>query len=492
MALAGAISVFSFAPFYLYPVMWVSMAVLLIGVCRADSARQAGWRTFAYSMGFHLANVYWVYISLHTYGGMLPPLAIFLVLLLGLYLAFFPTLAIYLGCRLTRSTTLRLFLLPALWTLAEWIRGWLFTGFPWSYVGYSQIPNAPLAGFTAILGIHGISFLLVSSVALVVWGCYFSRRHLIPSLAVLCCLWGAGFGLRFVDWTEPYGKPLSVSVLQGNIPQSLKWQPRILPQTLDTYFRLIRQSTGELIILPETAIPIFLQNLPNSYLELFLLANNGRTLIVGAPMLDEGNNRYYNSAVLLSDPTMPFYSKNHLVPFGEYVPARHLLGWIFDSLNIPLTDFSRGGKKQPPFIVNGQRIAMNICYEDTFGQEIIRALPQATILANISNLAWFDGSVALAQHGQIAQARALETGRPMLRATNTGLTAIIDHRGQFIQQAPIGQEAVITATVQGRSGMTPYARTGNRSILAIVWTTLLFGLIFARRKPKHRTNQTIV
>ena len=483
MVLAGALSVFSFAPFYFFPAMWISLALFLISVFRIDNIHQATWRSFLYGVGFYLANIHWIYISLHTYGGMQTPLALFLVGLLAGYLALYPALAVYLSYRFFPSLPIRILIaLPVLWTVGEWIRSWLFTGFPWGNIGYSHIPATPLAGFAPILGIYGISFCIIFSVALALWGIYFSKQHLKATLLGLACLWGTGLSLRFVEWTQPQGKPLSVSVVQGNISQSLKWQPHILPQTLHTYIELVQQSPGELIVLPETAIPSFLQTLAPFYLEHFRASTKGRALIAGVPTLDTLSEHYYNSAVLLTDPALPVYNKRHLVPFGEYMPLRPLLGWIFNSLSIPLTDFGRGSEKQSPFFIKDQRIAFNICYEDIFGEELIQALPTATILANISNLAWFDGSIALAQHGQIAQARALETGRPLLRATNTGLTAMINHQGQFIAQAPIRKKAILTAFIQGRSGFTPYGKIGNIGILVLLTMLILLGFTWGKLK----------
>jgi apolipoprotein N-acyltransferase len=491
MMLAGALSVFAFAPFYFFPAMWVSLSLFLISIFQLHNIRQATWRSFLYGFGFYLANIHWIYISLHTYGGMQTPLAVLLVCILGGYLALYPALATYLSFRFFPSQPIRILIaLPAFWTLGEWVRSWLFTGFPWGNIGYSHIPATPLAGFVPILGIYSVSFFIIFSVALAVWGLYFYKKYFTLTLLSLGCLWGTGFGLRFIEWTQPQGKPLSVSLVQGNIPQSLKWQPHILPQTLHTYLELVKRSPGELIILPETAIPVFLQNLSPSYIAHFRISTKGHALIAGIPTLDEMVDRYYNSAVLVTDPALPVYNKHHLVPFGEYIPLRPLLGWIFNSLNIPLTDFGRGAARQSPFSVQDQYIAFNICYEDIFGEEIIQALPTATILANISNLAWFDGSVALAQHGQIAQARALETGRPMLRATNTGLTAMIDHHGQFIARAPIREEAILTAFIQGRQGRTPYGKIGNAGILGLLAVLILLGL--TRYKLQSATDKSVM
>jgi apolipoprotein N-acyltransferase len=371
-----------------------------------------------------------------------------------------------------------------LWTLGEWSRSGLFTGFPWSNIGYSHLPHTFLAGFAPILGVYGISFLVLLSVALLAFGWHLSRRYLWLSLLALSLLWGMGYALQSVSWTKPHGKPLSVSLIQGNVPQATKWQPDRAAQIISRYLGLVQQSQGALIILPETALPVFLHHLPSTLVAQFQQFAASRALVVGIPTVNMATAQYYNSAVLFTDKALPVYHKYHLVPFGEYVPWPELLHWFLATLHIPLTDFSAGAKKQPPFLIQDQKIAVNICYEDIFGEEIIRALPQATILANISNLAWFEQSIALAQHGQMAQARALETGRPMLRATNTGLTAIIDHHGQLLKRAPIGQETILTGMVQGRQGMTPYARMGNLGILSLLVILALGGLSYTRARSK--------
>lgn len=479
---AGAVSVFAFAPFCFFPAIWLSLAIFLVGVLYAPDAKAAGLLGFLYGLGFYLANIHWIYITLHVYGGVSTIIAIGLLVIFSSYLGLFSTLAAYFSYKISCTSSVRLLIiLPALLTLSEWVRGTLFTGFPWALIGYTHISSVPLAGFTPIIGVYGLSFLVILSVALVIWGGMFAKQSYKVALIILGSLWGIGWGLQFIDWTKPTGEPLTVSVVQGNIPQSLKWKPEVFTQTVNTYLALLERSTADVIILPETAIPLFLQFLPQAILEQFQNAAKGKALIVGIPSLDEETNQYYNSAVLLTQPHLPSYHKYHLVPFGEYVPLPFLTRPVIDSLHIPLNDFAKGAAVQLPFKVRDQFIAMNVCYEDIFGAEIANNAPLATLLANISNLAWFEGSIAMAQHGQIAQARALETGRPMVRATNTGLTALIDHRGQFIKQAPLEKEAILTAKIQGRTGMTPYMKVKDWGILTFLIGWLLVGLMLSRR-----------
>ncbi|QDQ26601.1 apolipoprotein N-acyltransferase [Chitinimonas arctica] len=472
-ALIGAISVFGFAPFSFWPMLPLSLALLFGLIDVAPSRRRAVFIGWAWGFGFFSATIHWIFISLHTYGGMPAPLAVLAVVGLAAFLGLYPALIVYTAKRLAGDSRAALLLaaLPACWMLGEWLRGWLFTGFPWASIGYSQIPDGPLAGYAPLLGIYGVGGLVALLAGLAAW---LMGRRLDRSdgwavaAAVLICL--GGMGLKEVAWTQPSGKPLKVALLQGAIPQNQKWGLEDLVYNLRTYYLLLKDAKADLIVLPETAFPIFLDDVPAEYLDgmLGMVRERNAALIAGAPHMEGRGPRYYNGAVLLSDPARPANYKAHLVPFGEYVPLRPLFAWIYDDLlKMPLVDFSAGGAVQRPLPVRDQRIAANICYEDVFGEELLANARQATILLNLSNLAWFDGSVALAQHGQISQARALETGRPMLRATNSGTTAAIDPHGRYLARLPERVEGTLYAVVQGQQGETPYMRWGNGAALLL-------------------------
>ena len=373
--------------------------------------------------------------------------------------------------------TRQLLLIPALWVLSEWLRGWAFTGFPWLTLGYTQAAS-PLAGFAPLAGVFGLSWL--------VWLCagllLALRREGARAAALigLALLFGAGYGLRQIEWTRPHGAPVSVSLLQGNIAQNLKWDAARFTATLGLYRRMTQESAARLTILPETAIPRFLDQLDPGFLP--ALAQTARVrgadLIVGLPVRD-ASGRYYNSMLSLGSSPVQRYDKIHLFPFGDFIPPG--FGWVVSILNIPLSNFSPGSTEQAPLALAGQRIAVNICYEDAFGEEIIRSLPEATLLVNASNFAWFGDSLAQHQHLQIAQLRALETGRTMLRATNTGMTAIIDHRGRIVAALPPFTQGSLNGYAQGRSGATPYVRWGNAPLVLL---GLLVCGLFARRHRK--------
>jgi apolipoprotein N-acyltransferase len=289
-------------------------------------------------------------------------------------------------------------------------------------------------------------------------------------------VWGVALALQALAWTTPVGEPISVSLAQGNIKQDLKWRPEALRQTLETYLDLTRSSRARLIVLPETAVPLFDVNVPAGYLDL-LAAHaraNGGDILLGIPELVDGTPpRYYNSVISLGTNPRQSYRKHHLVPFGDYFPDWAFITWVMNTIDVPMSSFSRGEQVQKPLEAAGQRVAVNICYEDVFGEEIIRQLPAATLLANFTNDAWWGDSAASEQHLQMSQTRAQETGRYMLRATNTGVTAIIDERGRVLESAPEFVTALVDGRAQGFSGSTPYVRWGNWPVLALLAVMLV-------------------
>jgi apolipoprotein N-acyltransferase len=291
--------------------------------------------------------------------------------------------------------------------------------------------------------------------------------------------------LQAVTWTRPSGAPIAVALLQANVPQSMKWRPEQVAATLTLYERMIRQTKAELIVLPETALPLFLQQVPADFLESAAAhaRAHGADILLGLPERGR-SDEYFNSVVSIGVSPTQVYRKSHLVPFGEFVPLRPLFGPVVAAMAIPLTDFSRGALDQRPLAIAGQRVAVNICYEDAFGEEIIRQLPEATLLVNVSNVAWFGDSIAPLQHLQIAQMRAIETGRPMLRATNSGMTAVVDASGHIVDAAETFRTEIVEAKVTGRTGATPYVRFGNAPVLLLAMSLLgLSAATALRRRP---------
>lgn len=489
-AALGAVTVAGFAPFYLFPLPLLTFAALFLLWQGASSGRDAALLGFAFGLGWFGAGVSWVYISLSTFGAMPAPLAAAVTLLFCAYLALHPALIGWLSKRFALSPALNwIVFVPAAFTLIEWVREWLFTGFPWLNPGYSQAPASPLAGYAAVFGLHGITLLLFTTAGALCWAWrekpWEKARALWLWPAALIVIWAAGAGLKQVAWTEPTGTRVSVSLLQGNIDQDQKWRDEHLRATLDTYLGMVRGSDARLIILPETALPLFLRDVPENYLDALAehaKRNNGDVLVGVPERLPKGD--YYNSVISVGSAARQTYRKSHLVPFGEFIPLRPLLGELVSRLAIPLQDFSRGTPDQQPLAVAGEQVAINICYEDVFGDEIIRQLPQATLLVNVSNVAWFGRSVAPQQHLQIAQMRALETGRYMLRATNTGMTAVVSPQGVVEAVAPEFQSAVLTRTVAGMRGATPYVRWGNTAALLLCVMSIAIAFYALRRTRK--------
>ncbi|MDH2915855.1 MAG: apolipoprotein N-acyltransferase [Gallionella sp.] len=486
--IVGAVAVFGFAPFGLFPLPILSLTVLFWLWSKAERPAQAAWLGFSFGMGLFCVGIGWIYVALHDYGYMHPILAAVATALFAAVNAALPALAGYLQAGFRTAATFRVLLvMPAIWTLAEWIRGFLFTGFPWLSVGYSQVPNSPLVGYAPILGVFGVSLLLALSAALVlvIWNMRWSKQGK-AAFAVMFVLWAGGTALRAIEWTQPQGEPLKISLLQGNIPQDTKFSEDALIDTLETYRRLAQSSDARLIVMPETALPLLRENVPAGYQSILRdhVRQNGGDILVGA--FEREDDRYFNSVYSLGTSESQHYRKDHLVPFGEFIPLRSVFGWLINEvLQIPMGDQTNGGANQTPLNVAGQKIAVDICYEDAFGEEVIRALPEATLLVNVTNDAWYGDSFAAEQHNQLSQMRALETGRMMLRATNTGVTSVIGVDGH-VQAALSQHEAgVLTTQVQGYVGSTPYVWWGNAAMLVLIGMMLVAAWRLQRGKSSH-------
>ena len=477
---AGALTVAGFAPPALFPLPFLTLAGLLFLWLRAATP-QAAFRTgFAFGAGLFGVGASWVYVSLHDFGMMAAPLAAIGTFAYCAILSLYPAAAGWCLARLRLGRLASaLFAFPALWTFFEWLRGWVFTGVSWLALGYSQV-DSPLAGFAPVAGVYGVSFVTALCAGLLIVVVTGPGKARLACGVALVFAFGLGQVLRQIEWTSPQGTPLKVALLQGNIPQELKFQGDRYVMTLSIYKRLIEASKGQLIVLPETAIPRFLDAVDPSYLrDVAKIAFQRRAdILIGVPIRDR-DNRYFNSVISVGVSPSQRYDKSHLVPFGEFVPSG--FGWIVKTLAIPLSDFSLGPENPKPLALAGQLVAPNICWEDAFGEEIIRQLPGATLLVNVSNVAWFGDSLAPAQHLQISRMRALETGRAMLRATNTGVTAIIDPGGKVVARLPQFTEGILAGEVQGYAGATPYVMFGNTPIV-LVCVVLLGALVFTSRR----------
>jgi apolipoprotein N-acyltransferase len=474
--LAGAATVLAFAPLALHPLAFLTLAFLIHTWIDAPP-RRCAWTGFWFGLGFYGAGVSWVYVSLHTFGGMPGPLAAIATLGYCAFLALFPAAAGWLQARVPARESVRAgLLIPAAWVLFEWMLSWILTGFPWLALGYTAV-GWPLQGYAPLGGVYAVSFIVVG-VAGLLWLIARRQRALAFGVTALA-LFGAGEALRRIPWTTPAGAPVSAALLQGNIEQEMKFRPERAPKILETYAQLAEGTRARLIVFPETALPAFFDRIHPAYLARLEAAakRNDGDLLLGVPYRS-GRDEYYNSVLTLGVSPNQAYHKVHLVPFGEFIPPGW--GWILRWLSIPLSDFNRGAPGQPPLAVAGQRVALNICYEDAFGDEIAQRAADATLLINVSNVAWFGDSLAPAQHLHMARLRAIETGRQYLTATNTGITAAIDRDGRVLKRLPQFTEARLEITAQGYTGWTPYLRLRDWPIVLISLAILGGAIIRAR------------
>ncbi|HEU4852218.1 MAG TPA: apolipoprotein N-acyltransferase [Telluria sp.] len=470
-ALAGFASILSFEPYGWWPVQLLVLGWLFYQVGMDTSVKRSAWIGWAFGFGWCVAGMHWLYIAMNTYGAMPAPIAALAIVLLGAYMGIYGAFATGMASWLRKrwSLPVKSFLLVALpigWGIGEWLRGWVFTGFPWANAGYAH-NDAPLAGYAAIVGVYGVSILAALCAACLA---LLTQRARLQALAILAVVMAGGAALGTIEWTTPHGKPMTVRLLQGNIPQDQKFDTAYISSTLKLYQDMITQAPADLVATPETAIVMFPQQLPQGYLGSIasFSARTGSSVIFGIPFSD--GKGYSNSVGGVSPQGETYrYDKHHLVPFGEFVPTG--FRWFVNFMSIPLGDFTRGAAVQPAFAVKDQLVLPNVCYEDAFGEEIADQLRgaanPATVLLNVSNLAWYGESVAIPQHLQISQMRTLETGRPMLRSTNNGATAIVDARGKVTHSLPFFTRGTLAGTVQGMTGFTPYVRFGNYLFLAL-------------------------
>ena len=471
--LAGAQTTPAFAPFDLWPLALLGPGMLMLLWTRDE--RPCFTTGFAYGLGLMGTGVSWLYVSIAQFGdlGWLFPLLITLgfVAVAALYYG----LLGWLAARLQPGRRVALVLwLPAMWVLVEWLRGWFLTGFPWLQLGYALI-DTPLAGFGPLLGTLGLSWLAVLSAGLLVLVLRDNDRRW-HALAGLLLIWAGGWALSQAEWTRASGDPLQVALVQGNIPQAEKWLPEQLTPSLVRYAVESRPHYDkDLIVWPETAVSAFQFQVDEAFLQPLEaeLKRQGTHLVYGVVQMDEARQRYFNAMVALGNPERASYYKRHLVPFTEYLPLKSLLSPLVDLFTIPMSDFTAGSEAQPLMTVGPHQVGMSICYEDAFGNEMIQALPEAAYLINASNDAWFGRSLAPHQHLQIARMRALETGRYLLRATNTGISAIIGPRGELVKRSPLLELDVLSGEILPMTGVTPYARFGNLPLLALLVLSLI-------------------
>mgnify|MGYP000060619504 CR=1 FL=1 len=489
----------------------VSLAVLAYGVDRSQSGKQAFAKAWVFAFAWLAGSIWWLFISMHRYGDLPAPIAGLAVGLMAAGLALFYGVAASLYhaiCQTGVGVVARAVAFASVWVLAEMVRGTLWTGFPWGAVGYAHTDSL-LKHWAPWIGIYGLCA-LSAFIAMVVGAERKDGRPTARSTQLFLAVIIAALGYtwftsqsRTTNEGALSAKPLSVTLLQGNIPQDLKFGEGI-SQALNEYREALLSSTSDLTVTPETAIPLIQQQMPERYwaqLENHF-SKGSQAALIGLPLAkrsEQGQLHYSNSTIGLmpqstSVATASYqYDKHHLVPFGEFVPP--LFQWFVRMMNIPLGDFSRGDVAQPSLAFKGERIAPNICYEDLFGEELARSFADPekapTLMVNLSNIAWFGDTVAIDQHLHISRMRALELGRPMLRATNTGATAIINAQGQVTHRLPSAVQGALTAEVYGVHGpVTPYARwVSVWGLWPLVGLALLALLIVAIRAHASRHGQ---
>lgn len=471
----GAVSVLAFAPFGVYPLSVLCLAVVF-RLGQGVSPWWAAWRGTAFGVGQFGVGVNWLFIALHQVGGAPTSLSLLLLAALVLAMALYPAAVLGLAASVApdAGAVRNLLWLPALWTLAEWLRSGLMTGFPWFSLGYSQI-DAPLAGYAPLFGVFGVSAAVALSAGLLLQLWAAPRRWLLPTLA-LGLLWLGGGLLRHIEWTHPNGAPLRVSLVQGDVAQGGKWQAGAGNRDLDRYRRLTRGHWDRaLVVWPETALPTLYQDLRPQLnaLDSRLRARH-TTLLTG--LLRAANGRTYNSIAALGA-TQSFYDKRHRVPFGEYFPVPTFVRRWLASLALPHSDLSSGAARQPLLKVAGYPVGLSICYEDAFSRDILPALPAAALLVNVSDDAWFGRSIGPEQHFQIARMRALETGRYLLRADNSSVTGVVDPHGAVRQRLRGFVPGVLSTRIQPYAGATPFVRWGDAAIVGLALVALLVGSV---------------
>ncbi|MER2602926.1 MAG: apolipoprotein N-acyltransferase [Candidatus Competibacter phosphatis] len=481
---AGALLPLAFAPFGIWPLA-ILLPAILSWSWDHTSPRRAAARGGLFGLGAFGFGIYWIFISLHDYGNAPAVFAALATFAVVAVLALYPTVLGYLIGRWgpPPGPVRWLLVLPALWTLLDWVRSWLFTGFPWLAVGYSQT-DSPLGDLAPYLGVFGVGWAVLASAGLLRALLHSDRgQERLLWLGMLAALWLGAWSLGRISWVEPAGPPLRVALVQGNIAQDRKWQPAVLEETLRRYVQLSLSEHGraDVIVWPETAIPIF-QDEVHAFLT--ALAESARRAnvdyVTGIPTGSWETNVFHNSVIGIGR-SPGIYQKRRLLPFGEYLPLRSFFLFFRDWVNIPMADFTPGEHDQPLLRAGGQPVGISICFEAVFGDEIRLALPEATWLINVSNDAWFKDSTAPHQHLQIVRMRALEMGRYLARATNTGLSAILDDRGRIMSRGAQFEVEVIRGEVRPLRGLTPYARFGDLPVVLTMLCLLGTGLFLGRR-----------
>ena len=494
--LAGALNVFSFAPFHLWPLQIISLALLFLLVAQNTdtSIRRSAILGWAYGFGEIFFGISWLIILMTRFNDLPIWLSLIGMALLAGFLALPAMMVMLSGSYLQRrwrpsAFVVFIFVLPAIWALNEWLRGWFFSGFPWLVSGYAHTVS-PLAGYSPLLGVFGvgwISSLISGAIALIM----LQPQSWKKLSALMVFLLGSGLLLSQYSWTQPHGQAITARLLQGNVDQGLKFDLDRVKESLDLYQDMIVAAPADLIATPETALPMLTSHLPLDYLpRLNAYAKNTNSSLIVGVVAHDGDDLYANSVLGFGSEYQKQsyrYDKHHLVPFGEFIPFG--FGWFINLMKLPFNGLTSGVKVPYAMQVKDQLILPNICYETLFGEEIAQQLRSqasskigaATILLNVSNMAWYGDSIAMPQHLQISQMRVLETGRAMLQVTNTGATAFINAQGEIVSQLKPYTKDTLLVRVQGMTGLTPYIMFGNATVIVLALLSLLLAYGVSKR-----------
>ncbi|WBA12371.1 apolipoprotein N-acyltransferase [Salinivibrio kushneri] len=493
----GASATLAFSPFSYWPLMLVALWGLFTLLQNASPKRSA-WLGFCWGLGQFTTGVSWVYVSIDHFGGMPAIAGLSLMALLIAYLSLYPALFGALVNKLpSRQPGIKwLILAPALWLVIDWLRGWVFTGFPWLWPGYSQI-DSPLAGIAPVLGVQGITLVLAILAGLLVlitprWGQWQGQAR-YGAVAIGLGLIAVSYGLGTIQWVTKTDQQQQISLIQGNVPQALKWRPDQRWPTLMKYLDLTRQHwDSDVIIWPEAAVPALERELPRFFSQLDQAAKHNQTTVITGALDQNEQGAYFNNVLALGAGTPEYrypaptqYSKHHLLPFGEFVPFEGLLRPLAPLFNLPMSSFSPGEPVQPALPANGWDYITALCYEIAFPAQIRDNLnADSDAIITLSNDAWFGRSIGPWQHLEIARMRALEFGLPVIRATNNGVTALVDEHGKLEATLPQFETQVLTTQITGTEGITPYRQWGNTPLWLWVMTSGCLGVMVWRRDTR--------
>ena len=492
---AGLLQGLSFAPAYGF-LQIIALCVLMYFTYEAQSVKKAVLYGLLFGLGWFCAAISWIYISVHEYGYVNSAFSIFVVFAFAFLLALFPTLACFIAglfAKRSRRSLFFILLFPALWGLTEWLRSWILSGFPWAATAYAHIDD-PLSGYAPVFGACGINFLAACCSGFFVLWLYTLRAKKTKLSTISLCgillILAVGLLFKEMDFSKP-GDTLSVRLVQGGVGQDEKFSPLGTQKTFERYVSLVNSeglSDKTLIVLPETIFPIPLDRVPKDLWNKLVEPTVGtsRTLLLGG-FIESPKGQFSNDAVLVRDGKISeTYQKKHLVPFGEYVPFG--FRWFIDMLQIPMGDLSEGTANQKPFNVNGKEIAPMLCYEDLFSSNILEWWEQdktPDLLVNLSNLGWFGDSLALPQHLNISRMRAMEFARPVVRATNTGATAVVSPKGEVLKELPFMTPGKLDAEVRLYTGpATPYAVSGDSVPLSAMFFALVLAIALPQKKKR--------